>query len=453
MSTLLVGAAKACINPSLDMYPIPSSFADWGVAPLLQSAIYDDLFCRALVIDNGGRRVLIMSYELSGCPAAPGLVEALEKATGIPAEWIFLSGTHNHSAPKDHHTAIKNNSPAEVAFHEKYWEIEISAGVKAAKEAVRTLRPARYGYGEGTSCCNVNRDVQSPFGFWLEGKNLEGYSDKALRTLKFVDEEDKIIAVLLNYGMHNTCIHMMRDADGRSKTSGNVSGIACRFVEEHYGDGCIALWTSGAAGNQNPLLSHNMQYEYPDGYTTSIPFPDGVGYMLMEYMGRWHGVDCVKSIDKIQAVSRAMPFSTVKKIVPLPGQQRAVKPEKFAMFRMGGVGLREEGDVPVLPQTPEMIDAAPVPMELRLLVMGDVAMICAGAELYAEIGRDALEAVPYKNAFIVTHTTVDQAGYVLDKTSKDKKVFQAFAQVAPGMADEIIVNGVRELFEMIKETP
>lgn len=44
MRKLMVGAAKACINPTPDMYPIPSSFADWGVAPLLQSEIYDDMY-------------------------------------------------------------------------------------------------------------------------------------------------------------------------------------------------------------------------------------------------------------------------------------------------------------------------------------------------------------------------------------------------------------------------
>lgn len=450
MRKLMVGAAKACINPTPDMYPIPSSFADWGVAPLLQSEIYDDMYCRAIIIDNGSDKLLMLSYELANHPAAPGLVEKLVEVTGIPAENIFISATHNHSAPKDNHTALKNNSPAEVAFHEKYWDIEMAATLEAVRNAMDNMRPARYGYGEGTSQVNVNRDVLSPFGFWLEGKNLEGYSDKTVRTLKFVDDQDQIIAVVLNYGMHNTCVHMMKDADGKSKTSGNVSGIACRFVEETYGNGAVALWTSGAAGNQNPLLSHNMQYEYPDGYSTSVPFPDGVGYMLMEYMGRWHGVDCVKAINAINRYSDSMPIKTVRKDVLLPGQKRVVKQTKHAMFRMGGVGLRKPGDVPVMPEIPEMVDADPVNLEMRLAMLGDVAMICAGAELYAEIGRDVLEAVPCKKAFLVTHTNLNAAGYILDKTSRDKKVFQAFMQVKPGSADELIVENALALFELAK---
>ena len=43
-----------------------------------------------------------------------------------------------------------------------------------------------------------------------------------------------------------------------------------------------------------------------------------------------------------------------------------------------------------------------------------------------------------------------QAGYILDKTSKDKKVFQAFGAVRPGSADEKIVENTVALFELVK---
>lgn len=449
MEQLKVGAGKACINPTPDMYPIPNSFTDWGQEPLLQTAAYDDMFCRALLIDSGTDKTLLVVYETTGYPGAPGLMEKVSDATGIPAERIFFAGTHNHSAAKDTHTATKNNSPAEIAFHEKYWVVEEKATMEAVGQAMASLRPARCGYGESLSYCNINRDTQTPFGFWVEGKNPTGYSDKTLRTLKFVDEEGKLIAVLLNYGMHNTCVHMMRDADGKAKTSGNVSGIACRFVEEHYGNGAVALWTSGAAGNQNPLTSHNLQYEYPDGYSTSVPFPDGVGYMMMEYIGRRHGADCCKGIDAIAHYTDKMPIRTASKTVMLPGQKRAVQPKRHAMFRMGGNGLRQAGDMPVLPDLPEMADADPVPLDMRLLLLGDVALICAGGELYAEIGRDMLAAVPYRKAMVITHTSPRNAGYILDKSSKDKKVFQAFSGTKPGASDERIVENTLALFEEI----
>ncbi|MCM1296432.1 MAG: hypothetical protein NC311_12915 [Muribaculaceae bacterium] len=446
MGILRVGAAKRCIDPPPGLYPIPSSFADWGQEPLLQEAVYDNVFCRAIVIDNGEQRFLAAVYETMGYPGAPGLKEKLAGAAGVPVDHVLLAGTHNHSAPKDVHSGNENSTPEEVAFHKKYWQIEEAAGLEAVREAVQAMRPAKYGYGEGLSYVNVNRDVHTPFGYWVEGKNLGGYSDRKIRMIKFVDEEENLIAVLGNYGMHNTCIHMMRDFDGKAKTSGNVSGIASRFVEEHYGNGAVAIWTSGCAGNQNPLLSHNLQYEYPDGYSTSVELPDGVGFMMMEYMGRTHGADCVRTIDAIAHYSAEMPISAAKKIILLPGQKRRTAQEKHAMFRMGGNGLRKPGDLPALPEVPEMIKADDVRLEMTLSILGGIAMIGIGGEPYAELGRDLLDAVPCKNSFIVTHIAADSARYILDKGSKDKKVFQAFRRVVPGSADELIVDAALDLF-------
>lgn len=55
-----------------------------------------------------------------------------------------------------------------------------------------------------------------------------------------------------------------------------------------------------------------------------------------------------------------------------------------------------------------------------------------------------------KKAFLVTHTSLHQAGCILDRTSKDKKVFQAFMDVRPGSTDELIVNNALDLFELAK---
>ena len=447
---LKVGAGKACINPTPDMYPIPSSFADFGVEPLLQRGIYDDMFCRAIIVDTGADRCMFLIYETINCPAAPGLRELAAEASGVPAENIIMAGTHNHSAAKDNHANGRNNSPAEVEFHEKYWEIEKSAGLEAIRQAVETMRPARAGYGEIDSWCNVNRDTETPFGYWVECRNMAGYSDKKLRTVKFVDEEGNLIAALLNYGMHNTCVHMMKDSDGLCKTSGNVSGIACRFVEDHYGNGAVAAWVSGAAGNQNPLFSHNLQYEYADGFTTSVPYPDGVGYQLMDYMGRWHGVDCVKGIDAITEYTDSASLKKAENRIYLPGQERKVAQTKHAMFRMGGNKLRTPEDKPELPELPEMVDGDPVPMDMKMLVLGDVAFLCVSGEPYSELGRDMIAASSFRNTMVLTHTFATSTGYILDKSSKDHKVFQAFAtKVKPGCADDLIIDNVKALCRKI----
>ena len=444
-----VGASKKCINPSKDMYPIPSSFSDFGSEPLLQSDIYDDMFVRTIIIDNGKDRFLICVYETQGYPGVPNIKEILAKAAGCKIDNVLIAGTHNHSSAKDVHGGLENNSPEEVKFHEAYWKIEEKAGLDSVKQALENMKPAKYGYGTGLSYCNVNRDVQTPFGYWVEGKNIAGYSDRNIRCIKFVDYEDKVIAALFNYGMHNTCIHMMKDFDGKAKTSGNVSGIACRFVEEALGDGMVAVWTAGCSGNQNPLMSHGLQYEYPDGYSTSVPFPDGVGFMMMEYNGRLHGVDCLKTLKSIDANKTEMEtIKSVRNDAFLPGQKREVAQNKHEMFRMGGNGLRKDGDYPKLPELPKMVDDNDVRCQMELAILGDVGIVSVCGEPYAEIGTKMIEAASLKNTMIVTHTGKDSARYILSKQAKDEKVFQAFRRVKPGSSDEILINNTKKLFEL-----
>lgn len=458
MSQLKVGAGKANINPTPDMFPIPSKFADWGMAPQCQMEIYDDIFCRAIVIDNGKERTMLMSWETHGFPGHPTLRKKLSDEFGIPEENFLICGTHNHSAPKDVHSSTQNENDEEVIFHKKYWKIEEKAAFEACRMAIDSMRPAKYGFGEVDSYMNVNRDVKTPYGYWVEGKNFAGYSDRTLATIKFVDADNKLICAFVNYPMHNTCLHMMKDFDGKAKTSGNVSGIACRYAEEHYGNDVVIAWSSGAAGNQNPLLSHNLQYEYADGYSTSVPFPDGIGFMLMEYCGRNHGADIVRGIDDILDYSENMPMVHVSKNVQLPAQKRADGLPKGRPIRMGGYRLRSDdmpyGMVPPIPDVPEMVDDSDNSIELgmQLHIIGDIALVCVNAEPYCEIGRDMKAASPYKKTMIVTHTgdKLKSAGYIMDRESvaRGSKVFQAFGYVKAGACEKPMIENELKLFDM-----
>lgn len=451
MKQLKVGAAKVCINPTEDMYPIPSTDRDFGATePFIQAEPYDDMNCRTLVVDNGVARIAMIVYEIGNVPTIPGLEAALAEAAGVEEKLLFVVATHNHSSPR-----IKNKSEEEKAFTEKYNGILLQRGVEAMKKAVEAMRPARYGYGETLSYVNTNRDLETFGGFWLEGRNLAGYSDKTLAMLKFVDMEGKVIAALLNHATHATCIYMMRDADHKGKTSGNFTGIACEFVEQYYGNGAVALWTSGAAGDQNPLLSHGMQYDYPDGFTAAVPYPDGVGFMQMELMGRTHGGDAVKGLNAITKYSDKLPISFAENHALLPTQKfKYGKPDSWNGLRPGCQGIRPAdsvyGDVPKF-QKPEMVPDPEHPAELKmkLLKLGDIALIFANAELYSLLGKQIKELSPYKKTVIITHngTADTRVEYIQDKSSAHHTVLQNFSRVIPGSSDELVLDCEAQLFE------
>lgn len=449
---LKVGAAKVCINPTPDMYPVAGTMSDFGLEPMKQMEPYDDMNCRAIAIDTGKTKVLFLSFELAGAPDFPNYPDDISKETGFPADMIFIMGTHNHSAPRYR----KGRGDVEVdKWAEKYEKIIYDAGINVCQKAIETMQPARYGYGETMSYINVNRNQLSFGGYWVEGRNMEGYSDKTLSIMKFIDLDGNLIAAFLNHATHATNVYMLKDVDHKAKTSGNITGIACRFVEEHYGNGAVAMWTSGAAGDQNPLMSHGLQYEYPDGYTTQVQYPDGTGYMQMEYMGRWHGADCCKGIDQITRYQDVLPITHVVKSIPLPTRKcvELWPPKDFSAVRSGGQGVRDYekvpyGHIPAPGIVPEMIpDENPRVLNLHLLKVGNEAMLFANGEIFSKIGKAMKEASPFRHTIIVTHHYGPKCNYIFDKSSTEVLLPMAYGAVVPGAADDLIVDGELDLFD------
>ncbi len=438
MLKTFVGAAKVCIDPTGDMFPMPTRFGQCD-------AIYDSCYCRAVALGNGEKTMLLITYDLSDQPRVEGLTGEIAKATGVPKDDIVIIVTHNHSSPCD--AGFGGDTEEQKLRREQFKHIELEAGVQAARDAVQNMQPARYGYGECPSYINVNRDYQTPFGHWAEERNEAGYSDKTLAMIKFEDMNGNMIAAILNHGTHATCAFLMKDFDGKAKLTGNFPGIACRFAEEHFGGGAVVMWTSGAAGNQNPILSHGLLYLYPDGYDTAVHYPDGVGYMQMEYIGRRHGADAVKGLRSIQANNEQLPLEHLSEVLWLPAQRRQDNLLRNANLTDAGnvahVGLRIDFDTPVKdPVYPEMVDDPEHPrkMQMQLVMLGDIAIVCVGAELYAELGRDLKQTSPFAHTFVMTHTADDEhIGYIVDRSNMHNKVFQAFGRNKPGASDDIIL--------------
>lgn len=436
MYPLRVGAGKVCIDPPASEYPFPSTFG-------MMDAIRDSCYVRAIAIDNGEKKILFVIYELSDIPKVPDLEEKLGAVWGISKEDVILCVTHNHSSPSD-----MCKFPCDERKFELFKQIELEKGLEAVRQAVDTLRPAKWGYGEIESYCNVNRDLKTRFGFWVEGPAYTAYSNHTLACIKFVDENDKVIAAMLNFGAHAVCAFVQKDVDGKIKSSSNFPGIACRFVEEYYGDDCIAAWTSGAAGNQDPLLFDYQWLEYPDGYVTKISLPDGSGYVHMDIIGNQQGADAVTCLDGIKADRDQMPITYLKSTVPIPSQMRDpnFKAPPFGL-RMGGVGPRTDFSPPKFPEFPKMLPThTTIPYTLNLLMLDDLAVLLTSGELYAEIARDMMAAVPVKDSFVVTHIP-GKGGYTLDKSSADHRTFQSFGGVKAGDADEPLCRRSAELVE------
>src|SRR4051794_30430162 len=97
MGAWKVGFAKKVITP-----PMGVALAGYGLRPeRVAGAVLDDLYARALILDDGARRGALVSLDVIAIDS--GIVGFIRRRvaeqTQLPAENILISATHTHSAP------------------------------------------------------------------------------------------------------------------------------------------------------------------------------------------------------------------------------------------------------------------------------------------------------------------------------------------------------------------
>ena len=397
--TLLIGAAKADITPSDDLLPMPL------LAVLNFNRIIDPVFVRVLSFSNGERQSLFIALEMTLIPYPEETMTFLTQNTGLPKENIFITATHTHGVTPVSLVDFKGKNKRKC----RAWYEQIkTALLTAVRQAQSNMVPARYGYGEGESYINVNRDVLVGDKAVL-GHNEERPSDKTIRMLRFETLGGKTIALLVNYACHavvtNGCLTGIS-----SGITGDLPGRTCRKLENRLED-AVVLWCSGAAGDQNPRL---MAQQYVGKDAKGKPIRKNIGQaalVVLDYLSDEHARDILKANERI---------SCTETNISLYGA------EKVAMVQTK--------------------DGA-VPYTLRMWILGEIAFEGISAEIVTTVGKAVREVSPYSHTILVSHTTGYQ-GYVADEWEYDHHAFEVGnAKVLKGAAQKAFVNGFRELFE------
>src|SRR5882724_1434062 len=230
---LHAGAARVDITPSANALPVP------------YTSVRDHLFVRAIVLENGVARAALVGVDLIGIdePLWQEISKQVAQELQCPVDNIIISATHSHSSPYPE-DGKSPPDPNYAAFRAKLKEGILGA----VRDAKGKLQPARMGFGTGSSYLNVNRDAVHPeTRLWYQGPNLEGPSDKTVGVLKFESLSGEPIAAYVNYAIHAIDYYEM------GILTADFPGVTSRFVERAYDDKMVAIWSSGAAGDENPL--------------------------------------------------------------------------------------------------------------------------------------------------------------------------------------------------------
>jgi len=433
---LQVGAARVDITPAPDA-ALP--MAGYGGRTQGFQRIHDHIYVRAIVLSDGASQAALLEWELVGIPTHvwEELSQRIAKELGIPADNMILAAVHDHGAPSLAGMFGRSPtpgapaatppatppSPATIAYTAK---VENDA-FEAVRQAQANLRPAQAGFGTGKAYVNMNRRESFPKeGWWWLGYNPEGPSDKTVAVLKFTDLSGKPIALFINYPVHA----VVMGPDNLAIT-GDLAGATSRYVEQYYqgkiatrgdggwdlglrpeekvdGDKVVALWTSGAAGDQNPV-SMDM----------------GEDFTMVDSLGKILGEESVRVANNITVMSPQARIWSSQRVITCPGRRVGPGPRPRAEYTFE--------------------DAEPVNIRLSLVMLNHLALTGVSGEVFTHIYQHLKRESPFNDTIMVTHAN-GSSGYIPSDDEFEPISYEVTtSHLKPGCAEPGIVNGLLEM--------
>lgn len=417
-SPLRVGAAKVDVTPADS--ELPRNYL----------GVLDRVYARAIVLESGPDRAALITVDAGMIQDGiwQAVTRQIETELGIPAVDVLLTATHTHSVP----------GPPAADYAKKI--------VEAVRLARQKLVDARVGYGTGESYINVNRQITDPkTGKWWEGPNREGPSDKTVAVLKFESLTGEPLAVYYNYAVHGVIAGQL------DQVSGDIPGASERYIEDAFGGSVVAVWSTGASGDQNPIY-YQQTYDLREirikdyakrgvDISNAMP-PGGQGLdrnnpvvarlmnqqkQMLSSMGQFLGEEVLYVMRNIERTDTDVRLFGSQKTIQCPGRERTND------GRAGSEGTYKE--------------AGPVDIRLGLLQVGDAMIGTVNAEVFSPIAQRLKRESPFKATMMATLTNGSaRSGYIPDDASYGKYTFEVLSsRLRPGCAESSIVNSLLEL--------
>jgi len=223
------GVARQNISPPPGIYLI--GYGDRSKGNL---GVHDDLTATALALDDGLHRAVIVACDLLAINEHT--VARIQAQTGSN---VVICCSHTHSGP------VTYASQRSSRRNREYINYLVGQIVKAVKEALADLQPARLAWAEGEADIAVNRRERKPDGHIEIGMNPTGPIDRTLSVMQAQTMDGKPIVTLVNFQCHGTVLgpkNLLVSADWIGALRKNVEQVSGGFV----------MYLQGATGDLNP---------------------------------------------------------------------------------------------------------------------------------------------------------------------------------------------------------
>jgi hypothetical protein len=419
------GCARVNITPPLGI-PLIGSYGKPS------DEIIDELYAKALVLNDGENTIAIVSADLLYSPLQEitnPVREIIKEKIGIGEQNVLICATHTHSGPEVFsksklrpdkrieeatidrsylETLIKKMAGSVLLAHKNMQEVKIGAAKGTIPEILYNRRP-RYKDGlvkmaftlppevRATRKIETDPDGRVRVTFTVANEETQphfGPIDPDVGVLRVENMDGEIVGSLVNFGCHPVCIYPSQS----TAISADYPAYTMSVVEQ--AEGGLCLFALGLAGN-------------------TVPIDRGANQRRQ--IGKALGGEAL----------RRLQFATTADNIALKAlKKEIVFPTKKAASPAGA------GDQ--------------VKTEIQALKLGDIHILGLPGEVLVEVGLEIKSRAGLKNLFIVTISN-DSIGYVCHSRAYDEGGYEPVSgtNLAKG-AGEIMVKEALDLLERLK---
>lgn len=334
--------------------------------------VHDELYARALVLDDGLSLACIVSMDLIALDF--DLVEAIRdginRKTGIPYERILLNCSHTHAGPGTRTFRTMGERD------EQYCNVMARKVVSAVQQAADMVEPASLRWGHAPVQIGINRRERRD-GQTVIGQNPGGPVQPYVHVLR-VDREDQTpLAVVLAYATHPVVL------GGQNLwVSADYPGAACEFLKRAGFH--MPMFLQGCAGNINPIHT-------------------GATFAHVRKLGEVLGAATVAGLHLSEPIE-GVPIEGTLRTVHLPYQfpSREQAQQYLSQAEEEWKRTEEEGaPLGMLMWKRDMVrwaqdlllateqgEPKTMPFEIQLLRLGDVRFVAFPAEMFVQYALD-----------------------------------------------------------------
>ncbi len=422
---LSIGAAQRNISP-----PLGTHMAGYyHVRPA--SAVHDDLYARAMVIDDGSTTIALVTCDLVSIreESVVNAREQVAQATAIPGGNVLVCCTHTHTGPitRGDRSAATFGSMSETYM--ATLEAQIAGAVTEAW-ATRSPGTLRIGKSQETRIA-FNRRFHMRDGSVKTNPGKDnpdvirpvGPIDPDVYALLAESNQGDPIGVLVNYSLH-------ADTTGGDQISADYSG----WMEKHLRnmspelDEAVVLYANGFCGDINHV---------------NVNDPNQLkGFEESERIGRALAESATQALSHLEpikgeSVHASQKTEALPAVVPTEEDIAWAREAVEASPRGGGPGrddlVKAHRDLALQELNRQHFDT-----EVQVLAVGNVAITALPGEIFVELGLSIKERSPFEHN-LLAELANGNLGYICTEAAYPQGAYEpTSSRVLPGSGEQLV---------------